>query len=85
VVSTVPKGVTDALRPQWRPASTVFDAVYDPWPTPLAATAAEAGATIVSGLDLLLHQAVHQFELFTGLTAPVDAMRAALYAAAARR
>jgi shikimate dehydrogenase len=85
VVSTVPRGVTDALRPRWRPANTVFDALYDPWPTPFAATAAEAGATIVSGLDLLLHQAVHQFELFTGVNAPVDAMRDALAAAAARR
>jgi shikimate dehydrogenase len=35
----------------------------------------------VSGLDLLLTQAVHQFVYFTGVPAPVDAMRTALFAA----
>jgi shikimate dehydrogenase len=85
VISTVPKGVADALRPPWRPETTLFDAIYDPWPTPLAAGAASAGCTIVSGLDLLLHQAVRQFEMFTGVTAPIDEMRDALRAAAGRR
>jgi shikimate dehydrogenase len=63
----------------------LFDAVYDPWPTPLAASAEAAGCRIVSGLDLLLAQAVRQFELFTQAEAPVAAMRDALHAAAARR
>jgi shikimate dehydrogenase len=40
---------------------------------------------LVSGLDLLLHQAVLQFEMFTGLGAPVEAMRVAGEAALARR
>ena len=87
VISTVPKGVADPLadRVAWRPATVVFDVVYDPWPTPLAAAAQRAGCRVVSGLDLLLAQAVHQFELFTGGPAPVAAMREALYAAAAAR
>ena len=69
VISTVPKGVADPLadRIAWRPTTVVFDVVYDPWPTPLAAAAQRAGCRIVSGLDLLLAQAVHQFELFTGV------------------
>jgi shikimate dehydrogenase len=61
----------------------VFEVVYDPWPTPLAASA--GGRVLVSGLDLLLHQAVLQFEMFTGLGAPVEAMRAAGETALARR
>jgi shikimate dehydrogenase len=69
----------------WRPGTVLFDAIYDPWPTPLAASARAAGARIVSGLDLLLTQAVHQFRLFTGVPAPVAAMRTALWEAAARR
>lgn len=87
VISTVPKGVADPLadRIAWRPTTVVFDVVYDPWPTPLAAAAQRAGCRIVSGLDLLLAQAVHQFELFTGVPAPVAAMREALQAAAAAR
>jgi len=84
VMSTLPFGVADALDVRWRPTTTVFDAVYRPWPTPLAASAAAAGCRIVSGLDLLLAQAVHQFEMFTGTRAPVEAMRAALHTAAMR-
>ena len=32
------------------------------------------GATVVSGLDMLVHQAAAQFELFTGHTAPIADM-----------
>jgi shikimate dehydrogenase len=87
VVSTVPRGVADPLAATmaWRPDAVLFDAVYDPWPTPLAAAAERAGGRIVSGLDLLLAQAVRQFELYTGVDAPVAAMRAALFASAAAR
>jgi shikimate dehydrogenase len=83
VISTVPKGVADPLASQvgWRPGTVLLDALYDPWPTPLAEAAAAAGCRVVSGLELLLAQAVGQFELFTGVPAPVDAMRAALAAA----
>ncbi|MEV1331011.1 shikimate dehydrogenase [Micromonospora costi] len=83
VVSTVPKGVADPLAAEgaFRPGTVVFDALYDPWPTPLAAAAAAAGCRIVSGLDLLLAQAVGQFEQFTGVPAPREAMAAALAAA----
>ncbi|GAB3958762.1 shikimate dehydrogenase [Micromonospora vulcania] len=80
VVSTVPKGVADPLAGAvtGRPGAVFFDALYDPWPTPLAASAVAAGLRVVSGLDLLLAQAVGQFEQFTGVAAPVEAMRAAL-------
>ncbi|MEU8084933.1 shikimate dehydrogenase [Micromonospora sp. NPDC049101] len=79
-VSTVPKGVADPLADAvaWRSGAVFFDALYDPWPTPLAASAAAAGLRVVSGLDLLLAQAVGQFEQFTGVTAPVEPMREAM-------
>ncbi|MFG1654210.1 shikimate dehydrogenase [Micromonospora sp. NPDC049275] len=85
VVSTVPKGVADPLAAvvTWRPGGVFFDALYDPWPTPLAASALGAGLRVVSGLDLLLAQAVGQFEQFTGVAAPRAAMSAALAAARA--
>ncbi|MFY1671743.1 shikimate dehydrogenase [Plantactinospora sp. WMMB334] len=86
VVSTVPKGAADgfaAAARSWRPETVFFDVVYDPWPTPLAEAAAAAGCRIVSGLDLLLAQAVGQFTQFTGVPAPVREMRAALVAARA--
>ncbi|WP_412747117.1 shikimate dehydrogenase [Krasilnikovia sp. MM14-A1004] len=88
VVSTVPKGAADELAAAvtWQPLTVLFDAIYDPWPTPLAASAAAAGLPVVSGLDLLLAQALGQFEQFTGVRpAPEPAMREALLAAAAQR
>ncbi|GAA2661492.1 shikimate 5-dehydrogenase [Paractinoplanes durhamensis] len=88
VISTVPKGAADhlALEVTWRPGTVLFDAIYDPWPTPLAAAAEENGIAVVSGLDLLLGQALSQFEQFTGVeTAPEAAMRAALFEAARQR
>jgi len=90
VVSTVPRGVADSIavpsdQVRWRPGTVLFDVLYDPWPTPLAASAAAAGGPVVSGLELLLAQAGHQFTLFTGVPAPLDAMREALFNAAASR
>ncbi|QTD97339.1 shikimate dehydrogenase [Streptomyces cyanogenus] len=77
VIATTPAGTTDALAtavPE-RPA-TLFDVLYDPWPTELAARWSMFGGAVVSGLDLLVHQAVLQFEQMTGRTpGPLDAMR----------
>jgi shikimate dehydrogenase len=84
VVSTIPSEaqLPDVVE-RCSSAPVIFEVVYDPWPTPLAASAGDR--VLVSGLDLLLHQAVLQFEVFTGLGAPVEAMRAAGEAALARR
>ena len=54
-----------------------LDVVYASWPTPLARTFEEAGASVVSGFEMLVHQAAEQVHLMTGLLAPVEAMRAA--------
>jgi shikimate dehydrogenase len=75
VISTLPPGAADTLTP---PGTVVLDVIYDPWPTRFAAAAADRGATVVSGLAMLLHQAAAQVELMTGRDAPVEAMRAAL-------
>ncbi|HZG06610.1 MAG TPA: shikimate dehydrogenase [Streptomyces sp.] len=87
VIATTPAGATDALAqavPE-RPG-TLFDVLYEPWPTPLAAAWAARGGAVVGGLDLLVHQAVLQVELMTGRTpAPLAAMRAAGEAALAAR
>ena len=76
VVSTIPAAAQDAsLVERCAGVPVVFEVVYDPWPTPLAASA--TGRVLVGGLDLLVHQAVLQFELFTGVPGPLVAMRAA--------
>jgi shikimate dehydrogenase len=86
VVSTVPRGVCDALAASV-PTTTgvLLDVVYDPWPTALAAAWMAAGGAVASGLDMLLHQAVEQVRLMTGHEPPVDLMRAALNEAATGR
>jgi shikimate dehydrogenase len=56
----------------------LLDAIYDPWPTPLASAVQAAGGRVISGLQMLLHQAFAQVEQFTGLAAPTEAMKAAL-------
>lgn len=67
LVATVTAGAADARAERFAAsAAAVFDVVYDPWPTPLAAAAAQAGRTVVSGLDLLVGQALGQIELITG-------------------
>jgi shikimate dehydrogenase len=60
----------------------VADLVYAPRPTPWLAAAADAGATTVDGLGMLVHQAAAQLELWTGLPAPVDVMWQAAVAVA---
>jgi shikimate dehydrogenase len=52
----------------------VADLIYAPRPTAWLAAAADAGATTVDGLGMLVHQAAAQLELWTGLGAPVDRM-----------
>ena len=78
VVSTIPAHAqSPALLAACAAVPTVFDVVYDPWPTPLAAAAVESGRRLVSGLDLLAHQAVLQVELMTEQSVPVDLVREA--------
>ncbi|MCW2794949.1 MAG: shikimate dehydrogenase, partial [Nocardioides sp.] len=84
LVSTIPvTAQTPDLVARCAGVPVLFEALYDPWPTPLAAAAGKR--TLVSGLDLLIHQAALQLELFTGRPAPLAAMRDAGEAALAAR
>lgn len=78
VVSTIPVEAQSPERvARCRDVPAVFEVVYDPWPSPLARAAKESGRTLVTGLDLLVHQAALQFELFTGRPGSLAAMREA--------
>jgi shikimate dehydrogenase len=83
VVNTTPVGAADELADAvTKPVGTLFDVLYHPWPTRLAAAWEHAGGTVLGGLDLLIHQAALQVELMTGSESGqrdsvVDAMRAA--------
>ena len=78
LVNTLPAEVAARYAEVFAGASVLLDAIYDPWPTPLAAAVTAAGGRVISGLQMLLHQAFAQVEQFTGLPAPREAMIAAL-------
>jgi shikimate dehydrogenase len=89
LISTVPEGgldfFTERIRHGAQPPTAIMDVVYNPWPTPLADAARRAGSAVISGYELLLHQAARQVELMTGLAAPVPQMRGAGLAELTRR
>src|SRR5918911_737504 len=64
-----------------RPGDQVVDLAYRPdgRPTALVAAARAAGCrTVVDGLEILVRQGAASFELWTGVPAPLDVMRAAI-------
>lgn len=99
LVSTLPPRAADSLGadlPALPAGTALLDVAYDPWPSALATGWQRSGGVVVSGLAMLLHQAVHQVELFTADTVHpagllsesshaqmVDSMRAALGGGAA--
>ena len=56
----------------------VMDIVYNPRETRLLKDARKAGCVTIHGLEMFLHQAVAQFELWTNQAAPAEVMRAVL-------
>ena len=80
LISTLPSQAMDkfaALGPE--NPGTLLDIAYDPWPSKVAMEWIFRRGFVVSGLEMLLHQACMQFELMTGLKAPITQMRQALF------
>jgi len=89
VVSTLPGGTSIEVpyAEPIRAEAVLLDVAYDPWPSALATSWSSVGGTVVSGLQMLLHQAIAQVRIFvTGRedgelpqeTAVVAAMRSAV-------
>jgi len=57
---------------------TVMDIVYNPRDTRLLKDAKGVGCRTIPGIEMFLHQAAAQFELWTNQAAPTDVMRAVL-------
>jgi 3-dehydroquinate dehydratase/shikimate dehydrogenase len=55
-------------------AGIVFDMVYDPSETKLIQLAKARGAETIPGIEMFVHQAARQFEIWTGKPAPWDEM-----------
>jgi shikimate dehydrogenase len=69
---------TSVPAPLLHAGLTVMDVVYNPRDTRLLKDAKVAGCRVIPGLEMFLHQASAQFELWTNQAAPTDVMRAVL-------
>lgn len=67
VISTIPNGADAGLEfdAALRRTSVLFDVAYEPWPTSIAQTWIDAGGAVISGFEMLLHQALMQVRVFT--------------------
>lgn len=59
-------------------AGAVYDMIYRPAETPLLKAAKAAGCRTANGLGMLLYQGAKALEIWSGRSAPIDAMRRAL-------
>ncbi len=76
VVSTLPGGtkVDLPLPAEVLSGGALLDVAYDPWPTPLATRFLDAGGRVISGLEMLVNQALAQVRIFVAGSpqAPLD-------------
>jgi shikimate dehydrogenase len=81
LINCTPVGMKGYLEDSPIPANLlrddliVFDIVYSPMDTPLLTAAKKIGAKIIYGYEMLILQGVKAFELWTGITAPIELMR----------
>ena len=81
VINATPLGqwpnVTECPFEEEIPGNIVFDMVYNPMETLLIKRAREQGKKVIPGIKMFIEQAVRQFEVWTGETAPRAAMETA--------
>lgn len=84
LIHCTPMGMSPKVNETAVPAAllhtglTVMDIVYNPRDTQLLKDAKARGCRTIPGLEMFLHQAAAQFELWTHHAAPADVMRAVL-------
>jgi shikimate dehydrogenase len=68
VINTTPAGAADLLADSLfdRECALLFDVIYKPWPTVLAARWSDSGGTVINGSEMLLFQGIAQLELVLG-------------------
>jgi shikimate dehydrogenase len=87
LINATPVGMTPAEDASVVPEDTlradmlVMDLIYSPIQTRLLKDAAAAGCDTIDGSEMFIYQGACQFELWTGLDAPVDIMRLFVHAA----
>lgn len=74
-ISPLPAHILERFGPD----TFVYDMIYNPSQTQLLIQARILNFRCANGLSMLLHQGALSFTLWTGLPAPLEAMRSALY------
>ncbi len=78
IINATPVGMGNTrespLQEQEINARYVFDMIYDPAETRFLKLAKERGAQVIPGIEMFVHQAARQFEIWTGKPAPWDEM-----------
>ena len=81
VINATPLGmwphVNECCFPEEIPGEIVFDMVYNPLETLLIRHAKEQGKVVIPGVRMFIEQALRQFEIWTGESAPRAAMETA--------
>ena len=78
IINATPVGIGNSrdcpLKDDEIQARVVFDMVYDPVETRLLQVARSKGLAVIPGVEMFVHQAARQFEIWTGKPAPADDM-----------
>jgi shikimate dehydrogenase len=83
VINTTPGQAADFLVSGIdKPRGTLFEVLYHPWPTALSKAWSESKAQVIDGLDLLIHQAIAQVEIFSGVACDRELLYEKMRAAA---
>jgi shikimate dehydrogenase len=73
VINTTPNQAADFfLSGIDKPRGTLFEVLYHPWPTAISRAWSKTQAQVIDGLDLLIHQAIAQVEIFSGVACDRD-------------
>ena len=78
LINTIPAVTKIELDLVTLPPKFLLDVNYSGWPTTLASAVAELGGITISGLDMLVHQAIKQIEIMVGQQVPPQALFDAL-------
>lgn len=83
VINTTPGQAADYfLSGVDKPRGTLFEVLYHPWPTVISKAWTDSQAQVIDGLDLLIHQAIAQVEIFSGVACDGELLYAKMRKAA---
>lgn len=79
IINTTPVGVADTFAQRLESADGLyFESLYHPWPTELAFAWSQLGGRTLTGIDLLVEQALDAIALMTQVSFDYPAMRTEL-------